>query len=121
MSKEIEYEKSSGNVFHDLGFKNPKERLLKAKLAATINVIIKNKKLDQKAAALVLGIDQPKISALSNGRLSGYTIDRLFRFLYALEQDIEITITENSKPVASLTSKNENDPIRLKNKVEKRN
>jgi len=94
MSKDIQYEKSSGNVFEDLGFKNSKEKLIKAEIALAIHEIIKSKALDQKSAAALLGIDQPKISALSNGRLSGFSIDRLFRFLIALNQDIEIKIIE---------------------------
>lgn len=113
MPKNIQYEKSSGNVFKDLELKNSKERLFKAKIAAAIHEIIKRKGLTQKAAADLLGIDQPKISALSNGRLSGFTIDRLFRFLCALHQDIEVRITETR--LATLTTKRKTYSITLGN------
>ena len=99
MTKEIKHEKSSGNVFKDLGLNNPEERLIKAEIAKMIYEIIKSKKLNQKEAALLLGIDQPKISAITNGRLEGFTIDRLFKFLIALEQDIEITVTDRATAV----------------------
>ncbi len=88
---------SSGNVFEDMGLPEPEERLAKAKLAAIINKIIKQKKLTQKEAAKILGINQPKVSALKNGRLKGFSIERLFNFLEALDQHIEITITHKSK------------------------
>ena len=62
---------SSGNVYADLGFDNPEEMLLKAKLVRQISVAIKEKGLNQYQAAEVLGIDQPKVSALVRGRFSG--------------------------------------------------
>lgn len=79
-NNDYEVEVSSGNVFSDLGLSNPEERLAKANLAIQINELIKKKKLTQKAAAELLDIDQPKISALSTGRLSGFALERLFRF-----------------------------------------
>jgi predicted XRE-type DNA-binding protein len=88
---------SSGNVFKDMGLPNPDERLAKAKLAAIINRIIEEKGLTQNEAAEILGINQPKISALRNGRLKGYSIERLFHFLKLLDQHIEITITPKPK------------------------
>ena len=85
-------EASSGNVFADLGLKNPEELLAKAELVQRICDIIAERKLTQVRAAKVLGIDQPKVSALLRGRLEGFSIDRLFRFLNALGRDVEITI-----------------------------
>ena len=83
---------SSGNVFADLGLKNPEELLAKAELVQRIADIIAERKLTQARAAKVLGIDQPKISALLRGKLDGFSIDRLFRFLNALGRDVEITV-----------------------------
>src|SRR5580700_4823052 len=85
----IKIEESSGNVFADLGLSNPEERLAKADLAIQINKLIKKRKLKQKEAAALLSLDQPKISALSRGRLSGFSIERLFRLLAILNQDHE--------------------------------
>lgn len=87
----------SGNVFKDLGFTNPEEELAKAKLVSIINDIIEKRGLTQKQAGEILGVNQPKISALKNGRLKGFSIERLFSFLEALDQHIEITITAKSE------------------------
>jgi predicted XRE-type DNA-binding protein len=88
---------SSGNVFADLGLPNPEERLAKAELARQINNIIKERKLTQTAAATLLDIDQPKISALSTGKLAGFSLDRLFRFLNNLDQNINIRVTPRAR------------------------
>jgi predicted XRE-type DNA-binding protein len=88
--KELEASESSGNVFADLGFKNPEEMMAKANLAILISDTIKKRKLKQKQAAEIMGIDQPKVSAILRGRLSGFTIERLMRFLMALGMDIII-------------------------------
>src|SRR4051795_3901539 len=85
-------EASSGNVFADLGLKNPEELLAKAELVQCISDIIAERKPTQARAAKVLGIDQPKVSALLRGKLDGFSIDRLFRFLNALGRDVEISV-----------------------------
>ena len=85
-------EESSGNVFADLGLKNPEELLAKAELVQRICDIIAERRLTQVKAAEVLGIDQPKISALMRGKLDGFSTDRLFRFPNALGSDVEIVI-----------------------------
>ncbi|MCI0349905.1 MAG: helix-turn-helix domain-containing protein, partial [Acidobacteriales bacterium] len=79
-----EYVTSSGNVFADLGFPNAEEMLAKAELAQKITAIIERRRLTQVRAAEVLGVDQPKISALKRGRLSGFSLERLVRFLILL-------------------------------------
>lgn len=83
---------SSGNVFADLSLKNPEELLAKAELVQRIADVIAERKLTQARAAKVLGVDQPKVSALLRGKLDGFSIDRLFRFLNALGRDVEITV-----------------------------
>jgi predicted XRE-type DNA-binding protein len=85
-------EQSSGNVFADLGLNNPAELLAKAELVQRIADIIAERKLTQVRAAKLLGVDQPKVSALLRGKLDGFSIDRLFRFLNALGRDVEIVI-----------------------------
>jgi predicted XRE-type DNA-binding protein len=86
------FEQSSGNVFADLKIPHPEEALAKTELAIRIHNIIKRKKLTQKQAAALLGIDQPKISALMSGKLSGFSMERLFNFLNDLGQDVTISI-----------------------------
>jgi predicted XRE-type DNA-binding protein len=84
--------RGSGNVFADLQLPNADEKLTKVRLAVTINEILKKNRLRQKAAAKLLGLNQPKISALANYRLDGFSVERLLRFLNALDRDIEIVI-----------------------------
>ena len=83
---------SSGNVFADLGLAEPEEELTKAQLATHIRQIIKRRRITQRAAAAVMGIDQPKVSALLNGRLTNFSSGRLMRLLNALGQDVEIVV-----------------------------
>ncbi|GAX34893.1 MULTISPECIES: helix-turn-helix domain-containing protein [Nodularia] len=92
MNQEIRVQASSGNVFADLGLENPDELLVKAELARKISKIITQQKMSQAEAAELLGVDQPKISALINGKLSGFSTVRLFRFLNALGRDVEIVV-----------------------------
>jgi len=90
--EEIECEMSSGNVFADLEIENPEEELTKAKLVWEIEQIIKKKKLTQAAAATVMGINQPKVSALMRRKLDGFSVERLIHFLNTLGQDIDIVV-----------------------------
>lgn len=92
MNQEIKVQASSGNIFADLGLENPDELLVKAELARKISKIITQQKMSQAEAAEILGVDQPKISALINGKLSGFSTVRLFRFLNALGRDVEIVV-----------------------------
>ncbi|MBD2311927.1 XRE family transcriptional regulator [Desertifilum sp. FACHB-1129] len=98
MSDKIKVQSSSGNVFADLGLANSDELLIKAELVRQISNLIDAKRLTQTEAAKILGIDQPKVSALLNGKLSGFSIDRLFKFLNALGSDVEIRIIPKLKP-----------------------
>lgn len=93
MTKKIKYEESSGNIFADLSSDNSEEKLAKAELTRQIAKIIKKRKLTQKQAAEILGIDQPKISALIRGRLHSFSLERLIRYLNVLGQDVRIMIS----------------------------
>ncbi len=93
----VRVEEGSGNVFRDLGVRNPDEALMKAKLAMVIGDLIRDLHLTQSAVAAKLGIDQPKVSLLLRGRLREFSVERMFRFVSALEQDITITIRPHAK------------------------
>ncbi|AFZ16142.1 helix-turn-helix domain-containing protein [Allocoleopsis franciscana] len=97
MTQEIRVQASSGNVFADLGLENSDELLVKAELARKISSIITKQGMTQAEAAELLGIDQPKVSALINGKLSGFSTVRLFRFLNALGRDVEIVVKTKPK------------------------
>ena len=93
----IQVTESSGNVFADLGVAEPEEVLTKAQLASHIRHTIKRRRLTQLQAGHLIGLDQPKVSALINGRLAGFSSDRLMRFLAALGQDVEIVVKARSR------------------------
>jgi predicted XRE-type DNA-binding protein len=90
--RELDYTVSSGSVFADLGLPNAEELLAKAELAHKVTVLIRERGLTQSQAAKLLGVDQPKVSALIRGRLTGFSLERLMRFLLLLGQDIKITV-----------------------------
>ena len=83
---------SSGNVFLDIRVPEPDEELAKAQLASRIREIVRRSRLTQAAAAAVMGIDQPKVSALLSGRLAKFSSERLMRLLSRLGQDVEIVV-----------------------------
>ena len=97
MADKLAYIVGSGNVFADLGVARPAEALAKAELAHNITEIIARRQLTQTKAATLLQVDQPKISALRRGRLAGFSLDRLVRFLVLLGSDVEIVVKARPK------------------------
>ena len=86
----IELESGSGNVFADLGLDDAPELQLKAAIAGQINSILRHRHLTQKQSAALLGVPQPKISALKNGKLRGFSLEKLLEFMLKLDRDVEI-------------------------------
>ena len=97
MTEEIKVQANSGNIFADLGLDNSDELLVKAELAYKISSIIASLGITQNEAAKLLGIEQPRMSALINGKLSGFSTVRLFRFLNSLGRDVEIVVKDKQK------------------------
>ena len=86
------YETTSGNVFKDIGIPNAEEHLIKAQLVFKIDTIMKDRGLKQVEAADLFGIRQPDISKMLRGEFRQFSVERLLRFLVALDQDVEIVI-----------------------------
>ena len=97
MSGKVKVTASSGNVFKDLGLPNPEELLAKAELVRHISGVIEQRGLTQVEAAEVLGTTQPKISDLLRGRLAGFSMERLIRYLNALDRDVEIVVRRTAR------------------------
>ena len=95
-SKDNDITRGTGNVFEDLGFPDAAERQIKTRLALAVNELLKARKLKQREIAQVLGIPQPKVSALTNFRLDQFSVERLMEFLTALDHDVEIMIRRSS-------------------------
>jgi predicted XRE-type DNA-binding protein len=92
---------SGGNVFADLGFANPEEELLKAKLVREIRAIIKRRKLTQTKAAALLGLKQPDVSALVTGRVGKFSIDRLVRCLNRMDYRVDVVVRQRPRRASS--------------------
>jgi predicted XRE-type DNA-binding protein len=86
------YEIGSRNVFKDLGIPNAEEHLVKAQLVFKIDRIMKNRSLKQAEAAKLLGIKQPDVSKMLRGEFRQFSVERLLRFLVALDHDVEIIV-----------------------------
>ena len=97
MGKKEKVEEGSGNVFADLGLPDADDLLVKAQLARRIGEIVKGRHLTQAEAAKVLGATQPIVSNLLGGRLHGFSLERLVRFLNALDRDVEIVVKRRSR------------------------
>jgi predicted XRE-type DNA-binding protein len=92
MKRRIDHEPSSGNIFADIGLRNPEVVLAKAEIARQVNRTIGEKGLTQSEAAAILGIDQPRVSALAKGRLSLFSLEKLMGFSSKLGSQVEIRI-----------------------------
>src|SRR5262245_32200657 len=101
----VAIERGTGNVFADLGYADAEERQTKLRLACAISQVVHERKLTQAAAAGLLGINQPKVSALLNYKLAGFSVERLMTFLTALDRDVEIVIKKKprSRPTARIS------------------
>ncbi len=96
-------EKSSGNIFSDLGIPNADQELLKARLTLQIHDIIQQRGLTQVEAGQILGIKQPHVSALMRNRSGNFSLGRLIEFLTALDQDVVITVHPKRKKHAEMS------------------
>jgi predicted XRE-type DNA-binding protein len=86
------YETGSGNVFRDIGVPDAEEHLIKAQLVFKIDTILKKRSLKQVEAATLFGVRQPDISKMLRGEFRQFSVERLLRFLVALDQDVEIVV-----------------------------
>ena len=86
------YEIGSRNVFKDLGIPNAEEHLVKAQLVFKIDSIMKSRRLKQAETAELLGIKQPDVSKMLRGEFRQFSVERLLRFLVALDHDVEFIV-----------------------------
>jgi len=100
MKRKRDYEEGSGNVFADLGFRNSKQELLKAKLTVEIYKLLKKRGVTQKEAAKLLGTTQAQVSALMRCKPVSVSVGRLMEFLNILGQDIEVTVRPTARAKA---------------------
>jgi predicted XRE-type DNA-binding protein len=92
MSSKKAYETGSRNVFKDIGVPNAEEHVVKAQLVFKIDTIMKDRGLTQAEAAGLFGVRQPDVSKMLRGEFRQFSVERLLRFLVALDQDVEIIV-----------------------------
>ena len=85
--------RGTGNVFADLGFPDAAERQAKLRLAYALNQVLEARKLSQADAAKVLGVTQPKVSALRHYKLAGFSVERLMNLLTSRRSAVRRTPT----------------------------
>jgi len=105
--KEIEIIKGSGNVFRDLGFKNPEKEMLKTKIATCIEEEINRLGLSQTNAAALLGIAQSKLSLIVRGRLKAFSVYFLLNLMSKLGYEITIKLEKENREVIELQMEKE--------------
>ncbi len=103
MSEKVDYVKGSGNVYRDLGFRNPDEWAAKASVASKVYDIIEERGLTQKEAGAILGIMQGRVSDLKRGQLDKFSLEKLLSFLTALDQDVDIIVRPKAEEVAHIS------------------
>ncbi len=97
MSHKKRYDTGSGNVFKDIGVPNAEEHLVKAQLVFKIDAILKKRGLKQVEAADLFGVRQPDVSKMLRGDFRQFSVERLLRFLVALDHDVEIVVKPHRK------------------------
>lgn len=96
-TESVEITRGSRNVFEDLGYPDATERQAKLRLAYALNQVLEQQQLTQTAAAQLLGLTQPKISALRHYKLAGFSVERLMTLLTVLDRDVEIVIRKKPR------------------------
>jgi predicted XRE-type DNA-binding protein len=94
--------RGSGNIFRDLGLPDADVLQAKADLVHKIATLIEKRGLTQVEAAAILGVSQPKISALLHGRIDGFSMDRIVKYLAALDQDVSISVRPKAHEVPKI-------------------
>ena len=87
----------SHNVYADLGYPDAQSMKVKAALVSRLARILKARRYSQTRAAEIIGLPQPKLSAVLRGRFRGVSEEKLMRCLIALGQDVKIVITPSRK------------------------
>ena len=98
----IEVQRSSGNVYADLGLPDAEKLKIKTGLVIEIRKAMRRLGLTQQEAAKRMGITQPKVSDMMRGDFSNLSERKLMDCLNRLGYDIEIKVKPTSAPVGHL-------------------
>jgi predicted XRE-type DNA-binding protein len=89
-------EKSSGNVFRDIGFApgEAQNLLLRAEMMLRIEDYVKKSGLTQQAAARTLGVTQPRLNLLLKRRIELFSLDALVNMLAKAGMRVELKVKQ---------------------------
>src|SRR6266478_7515911 len=98
MTRKVQIEMGSGNIFADLGLPDAETHFLKAQIVSELYRVTRQRKLTQAQAGKRMGISQPEVSRVFGGNFREYSVDRLMEFLTRFDRDIEIVVKPHKKP-----------------------
>jgi predicted XRE-type DNA-binding protein len=96
MKRRPKMEKSSGNVFRDIGFPpgEAQNLLLRAEMMLRIEDYVKKSGLTQQAAARTLGVTQPRLNLLLKRRIELFSLDALVNMLAKAGMRVELKVKQ---------------------------
>ena len=97
MENNIEFEKSTGNVFADLELKDAQELQARSMIGFHVIELLKDKNMKQREISTLLEIKQAEVSHLLNGHFSRFSVEKLMDFLMRLNQKITIQISPHKE------------------------
>jgi predicted XRE-type DNA-binding protein len=108
---DLEFVESCGNVFKDLGFSDDEAAnlLVRSDLMLLVKNIIRERGWTQQEAAVKLGVHQPRVSDLFQGRIGNFSVDTLMSWLHKLGK--EVTISIKDKDVTSTQTQPSEFPL----------
>jgi predicted XRE-type DNA-binding protein len=95
--KTIPIEDGSGNVFADIGSRNPQEKLLRAQLLSAAQAVIKRRRLSQARISEMTGLKQPEVSNLVNGKFNAFSAERVASILSSLGYDVRVSLKARAR------------------------
>lgn len=100
MNNDAKVELGSENVFSDLGFDDPEEEIIKAKLVREFRAIVRRKNLTQTKVAEIIGVKQPDVSAILTGKIGKFSLTRLVRLIDRLDYRVDVVVRRKRPPRA---------------------
>ncbi len=97
MTRKVQIEMGSGNIFADLGLPDAETHFLKAQIVSELYRVTKQRKLTQTQAGKRMGISQPEVSRMFKGNFREYSVERLMEFVTAFDRDVEIVVRPHRK------------------------
>jgi len=99
MTKRVKMERGSGNVFRDLGFREPEARnlALRSEIMIRIEEFVERSGLTQARAAARLGLTQPRLNALLKGKINQFSLDALVNTATRAGLQVDLLVTTRKR------------------------